>query len=300
MNREYEAREMNRQEMSRGGRIEILPGVGLEFDSYTADSVRIRHEAFDYVMEINHCRQGRIGWEMKSGESVYLGKGDICIHSMDVCSVSNITLPLKSYEGLTFYVDLKELEKNCPDILREAGFDAKEIYRKFCAGGNTVSVPANGRIDEAISTLYDIPEERFLPYCKLKIQEVLMFLEDMEPEKKEKLTGCVSAQVEQVKQIRDFLVKNADRRFTIEELSRKYLINTSSLKSVFKMVYGMPIAAYMKEYRIKQGMKMLRETDDSVAEIAESVGYGTQGKFSKAFKERVRALPTEYRKMYRK
>ena len=85
-------------------------------------------------------------------------------------------------------------------------------------------------------------------------------------------------------------MENADKRFTIEELSRKYLINTSSLKSVFKMIYGMPVAAYMKDYRMKKAMKMLRETDDSVAEIAERVGYGTQGKFTKAFKESVKAF----------
>ena len=163
-----------------------------------------------------------------------------------------------------------------------------------------INLPANSRIDTALTPLYDVSEEMFVPYCKLKTQEVLMFLVDMEPDKEENLTRCVSAQAEQVKQIHDFLVENADKRFTIEELSRKYLINTSSLKSVFKMIYGMPVAAYMKDYRMKKAMKMLRETDDSVAEIAERVGYGTQGKFTKAFKESVKALPTEYRKMYRK
>lgn len=58
----------------------------------------------------------------------------------------------------------------------------------------------------------------------------------------------------------------------------------------------MPIASYVKEYRIQQAMKLLRETDDSIAVIAEKVGYETQGKFTKAFKERVQMLPTEYRR----
>ena len=300
MNERQEICGVKNRQIKHCEQLEVFPGIEIEFDSYAGDSVQIRHEAFDYVLEINHCREGRIGWEMKSGEAVYLGKGDICIHSMDVCSVSNLTLPLKAYEGLTIYIDLKALEKSCPDILKEAGFDAKDIYRKFCVGGNTVAVPANSRIDTALTPLYDVSEEMFVPYCKLKTQEVLMFLVDMEPDKEENLTRCVSAQAEQVKQIHDFLVENADKRFTIEELSRKYLINTSSLKSVFKMIYGMPVAAYMKDYRMKKAMKMLRETDDSVAEIAERVGYGTQGKFTKAFKESLKALPTEYRKIYRK
>lgn len=59
----------------------------------------------------------------------------------------------------------------------------------------------------------------------------------------------------------------------------------------------MPIASYVKEYRIQQAMKLLRETNDNIAVIAEKVGYETQGKFTKAFKERGLMLPTEYRRL---
>ena len=67
---------------------------------------------------------------------------------------------------------------------------------------------------------------------------------------------------------------------------------------MFKAVYGLPIATYMKEYRIRQAMKLLRETDAPIAEIASQVGYGTQGKFSEAFKDVAQMLPTAYRKAH--
>ena len=60
----------------------------------------------------------------------------------------------------------------------------------------------------------------------------------------------------------------------------------------------MPIASYVKEYRMEQARKLLRETNDSMAVIAQKVGYETQGKFTKAFKEASQVLPTEYRKQY--
>ena len=56
----------------------------------------------------------------------------------------------------------------------------------------------------------------------------------------------------------------------------------------------------MKEYRIRQAEKLLLESSGSIAEIAEKVGYETQGKFTKAFKEKNGLLPTEYRKLYKK
>ena len=58
----------------------------------------------------------------------------------------------------------------------------------------------------------------------------------------------------------------------------------------------MPIATYMKQYRMNQAIAYLKETDDSMAEIAAAVGYENQSKFTAAFKNVVGVLPTTYRK----
>jgi len=132
---------------------------------------------------------------------------------------------------------------------------------------------------------------------KLKALELLIYLNGLQPGGKE-LTQYFSQQTELIKEIHQHLTGHLDQRFTIEELSRQYLINTSTLKEVFKAVYGLPIATYMKEYRIKQSMKLLRETTASIADIASQVGYESQGKFTRAFKDMEQILPTEYRKIY--
>ncbi|MCI8550842.1 MAG: metalloregulator ArsR/SmtB family transcription factor [Lachnospiraceae bacterium] len=105
-----------------------------------------------------------------------------------------------------------------------------------------------------------------------------------------------SSQEALIRDIHDFLTMHLDKRFTIEELSKKYLINTSSLKSLFKAAYGQPIASYMKEFRIRRAMELLRRTDDTIFVIAKNLGYENQGKFTKAFKEIVQMTPREYRK----
>ena len=56
----------------------------------------------------------------------------------------------------------------------------------------------------------------------------------------------------------------------------------------------------MKEYRVRQAMKLLRETDENIAAISAKVGYETQGKFGRAFREVVGQLPSEYRREYQK
>ena len=103
-------------------------------------------------------------------------------------------------------------------------------------------------------------------------------------------------QVKIIREIHDHLTEHMEQRVTIEELARQYLINPTTLKTVFKEVYGSSLAAHMKEHRMERAAALLRETDLSVAEIAGQVGYESQSKFTAAFKEQFGQLPKEYRR----
>ena len=49
---------------------------------------------------------------------------------------------------------------------------------------------------------------------------------------------------------------------------------------------------------MEQAAKMLKETDESIAEIARAVGYDSQSRFTAAFKTYFKVLPKEYRKKF--
>lgn len=96
--------------------------------------------------------------------------------------------------------------------------------------------------------------------------------------------------------IHEYLMEHLSERITIEELARKFLINTTTLKKAFKDIYGISIAAHMKEHRMERAAELLQGTQDSIAQIALAVGYESQSRFTTAFKETYGVLPTEYRK----
>ena len=102
--------------------------------------------------------------------------------------------------------------------------------------------------------------------------------------------------VQTVNEVHDFLISNLQRRYTIEELSSKFHMNQTTLKTAFKTVFGQSVGLYMKEYRIKQAKQLLRQSDASVAEIACAVGYENQSKFTAAFRSVTGVLPRDYRK----
>lgn len=105
-------------------------------------------------------------------------------------------------------------------------------------------------------------------------------------------------QVETARAVHEYLLQHMDKRITIEELAQRYLMNPTTMKAVFKEVYGESLASHMKEHRMEKAARLLSGTNDSIARIAEAVGYGSQSRFSAAFKEAYQMLPLEYRRTH--
>ena len=87
----------------------VFPGIELSWLLFQAGQASFHHAASPHVLEISHCYRGRVGWDLKKGMSVYLGAGDITLHSTDCCADSVMRFPLGCYEGITLSVDLNLL-----------------------------------------------------------------------------------------------------------------------------------------------------------------------------------------------
>lgn len=277
---------------------ELYPGIEISYNYFQAERFPFHHCHRSSALAVDHCCRGRIGWEMSGGLSLYLGNGDLSFHMNTGCSDSVITLPLGYYEGLSLTLDIDIVEGQAPELIREAGIDVRKLCRRFCRDGNVSALPASSHIEHIFSEVYDLPEKMILPYLKLKCQELLLFLDMTEPAETKPLDPYHSGQIEIIRRIHAQLTEDLTRRYTIDELSRQYRINTSALKSIFKSVYGLPIASYMKRYRILQAAEILRDGSSNISEAARAVGYESQSKFSSAFKDIMDILPTEYRKQH--
>ena len=112
--------------------------------------------------------------------------------------------------------------------------------------------------------------------------------------------GGTAEQLETIRAVHDYLTQNLSSRVTIEELSRRFLMNPSTMKALFKSVYGSSLASHIREHRMERAAKLLVEEDESVAQIARAVGYESQSRFSTEFHKAYGALPTEYRRSQKK
>ena len=111
--------------------------------------------------------------------------------------------------------------------------------------------------------------------------------------------GGTSEQIETIRAVHDYLTQHLDSRVTIDELSRMFLMNPSTMKALFKSVYGSSLASHIREHRMERAAELLHETDASMAELAAAIGYESASKFSAEFRKAYGALPTEYRRAAR-
>lgn len=275
--------------------IELYPGIELTYLTLTADHFSVHHASLDHILEINYCRLGRIGWKMGNGNSVYLGQTDFSLHTMKSCADSVMSLPNGDYEGLTISIDLRELTDNPPEVLSGTGITGAFLYEKFCKNSPITSLAGNEQSESIFSAFYNRPEHLQPAWQKIKALELLLYLGGLKIDSKNCLTQYQSEQIEIIRNIHKQLAEHMEQRFTIESLSKQYLINPTTLKITFKSVYGTSIAAHMKEHRMERAAELLRKTGLSIAEIAENVGYDSQSRFTAAFKEYWGKLPRDYR-----
>ena len=274
---------------------QVYPGIQLIYNDFEATSCYWDGNIDKNILEINHCREGREGCRLASGSCLYLGEGDLSIHTMDNCA-AEMSFPLKHYRGISVVINLSVVMRNPPEILSDSGIDILQFKDKFCSGGNCFIMRAKDEIEHIFSELYSVPDCLQKPYFRLKVQELLLFLCMVDVSKEKRRELYTSPQVEIIKTLHKRLTSNLQERPTIEDLSREYLINTTTLKDTFKGIYGQPIGTYMKEYRIRQAAILLRQTRATIAEIANQVGYENQSKFATAFRDVLKISPAEYRK----
>lgn len=100
-----------------------------------------------------------------------------------------------------------------------------------------------------------------------------------------------------VNKARQYLLEHLCQPPSIEELARYCSTNSCKLKKDFKRAYHATIYGYIKEQRLEKSKILLKNTELSIANIANQIGYANPSKYANAFKMYTGMTPSEYRKI---
>jgi AraC-like DNA-binding protein len=85
------------------------------------------------------------------------------------------------------------------------------------------------------------------------------------------------------------------RRWTVEELASRAATSRSVLDERFRNLLGQPPMRYLTEWRMQIAADLMKDTPAKLATIANTVGYGSEEAFSRAFQRYLGVSPGHWR-----
>ena len=96
-------------------------------------------------------------------------------------------------------------------------------------------------------------------------------------------------------EITEYLTEHIADSISLEQLTKKYLMNRNKLNEIVKEKTGMTAIQFLNSTRIKIASYLIANTTLTIKEIAGRVGYENVSDFSNFFKKNVGTSPRNYR-----
>ena len=278
---------------------QVFPGVSISYNDYHMESCESTFSTNRNLFCIDHCREGRLEYASGQGTYSYFEAGDLKLDRR-ISHQGHFEFPLAHYHGLMITFDMDLTVGALKDEIKNFPINLVLLQNKFCNGKQPMVIHDAPAIEHIFSELYMVPEKIRIPYFKIKIFELLLYLDVLEvPKNQDEKPYFYKTQVEKIKAMQKLMTENLETHYTQEELSARYDIPLTPMKNCFKNVYGSPINTYMRVYRMNQAAVLLKnERNLSVTDIAGKIGYDSPSKFSAAFKTVMGRAPLDYRKNF--
>lgn len=95
---------------------------------------------------------------------------------------------------------------------------------------------------------------------------------------------------------KELLEKDLATNISMDELAKSVGTHRKKLNDIFREAFGVTVYDYLQERRIQAAKAYLTHSNVSIHIISETLGFTSAANFSTAFKDRVGASPTSYRK----
>lgn len=93
----------------------------------------------------------------------------------------------------------------------------------------------------------------------------------------------------------EYIDSNLDKRLTLDQVSSKVYLSDYYFSKLFKRETGLSFSVYLNARKIQKAMILLKESDKSINDISENLGFTRLSYFSQTFKKYTGYAPTKYR-----
>lgn len=247
--------------------------------------------------------------------------------NIDMCRMLQLQLRSNKYNVFTAHdgeEGLKKIYQHHPDIiitdLMMPGMDGMELLRNVRQDFNISHIPvivltaknteedkltsiksgANAFITKPFSSSHlmarinQLLEEQRIFQRKMVMQSTVENATDNNNDEYEQ--HLVKKDIEFVHKIHEIIEENLNANdFNIDTIAGTIGLSRSAFFKKLKSLTGFAPVDLVKEIRLNKAARLIETTDDSITEIAYSVGFRDAGYFGKCFRKKYDMTPKEYR-----
>lgn len=135
-------------------------------------------------------------------------------------------------------------------------------------------------------------------YCVLKAAEILYLLNTRQEHTEEiaQQPAMPDYLAERLVCAGHYIKEHLDEKLTISNLCKQFNLSPTTLKTKFREFYGLSIHKWILQQRTCRAAELLKSTDMTILQIAQSVGYESVSQFNVVFRRTFGMAPNLYRK----
>lgn len=111
----------------------------------------------------------------------------------------------------------------------------------------------------------------------------------------EDLPGVTHSEKMRIHAMCDYIHNNYAEKISLNDIANAAFVSKGECCRIFKRVLQLSPFQYVVRYRLKLSVQLLNETDFSIAQIAQQVGFCSSSYYTKCFRKEYHCAPHRYR-----
>ena len=272
----------------------IFPGIALIFMDFNCSDIFDEPNEMRNVLEIRHYQEGRVEFEFEGDKVFHLQQDEFCVNGM-LNMPARYSFPFDYCSGLSLVLDKNSMTEVTRSQLALFQIDISVLEEDLDTAHQWYICKTPPSMCHVFEELYAAKEHETSQYFRIKVLELLYHATKLRKEDRVAATYYAREHIEIVKRVRKAMLKDLSRSTPLEQFLRGEAISTVTFQTIFKQIYGRSPYAYLKHYRMNSAAVQLRESNESINQIALSLGYSNASKFARAFRDVFGVLPKDYR-----
>ena len=272
----------------------IFPGIDLIFMDFNCSDIFDEPNEMRNVLEIRHYQEGRVEFEFEGDKVFHLQQDEFCVNGM-LNMPARYSFPFDYCSGLSLGLDKNSMTEVTRSQLALFQIDISVLEEDLDTAHQWYICKTPPSMCHVFEELYAAKEHETSQYFRIKVLELLYHATKLRKEDRVAATYYAREHIEIVKRVRKAMLKDLSRSTPLEQFLRGEAISTVTFQTIFKQIYGRSPYAYLKHYRMNSAAVQLRESNESINQIALSLGYSNASKFARAFRDVFGVLPKDYR-----